>query len=87
MRLLVLRMPIVMGWPCKTAAGLVCDVDVPSGYSATYTACCVPTCSISVLICIFFGSSIIARFTLKSPRRAKKLQRNTYTPPEQHAGQ
>lgn len=37
-----------------------------------------PTCSISVLICIFCGSSIMARFTLKSPRSAKKLQRNTW---------
>lgn len=41
--------------------------------------CCVyrVTCSISVLICILCGSSVMAKFTLKSPRRARKLQRST----------
>jgi hypothetical protein len=30
-----------------------------------------------VLICILCGSSVMARLTLKSPRRARKLQRST----------
>jgi hypothetical protein len=31
-----------------------------------------------VLICILCGSSVMARLTLKSPRRARKLQRSTW---------
>lgn len=36
------------------------------------------TCSISVFICIFCGSSVMVSCTLKSPRRARKLHRSTW---------